>query len=177
MSQQQDGTRRVLFSGRYVRLMDDESWEYAERVGASGVVAIVPLHEDRIILTEQFRRAVSANVIDLPAGLAGDAGSSPAERLETAARRELFEETGYKAATLKQLAVCPSSPGLTSEMVTIFLGTDLESVHGGGGDDSEQITVHAVPLDTIDTWLEAKSKAGILIDPKVYAGLYFASRR
>jgi len=37
----------------------------------------------------------------------------------------------------------------------------------------EDITVHEVPLNEIATWLEAKAKAGVLIDPKVYAGLFF----
>jgi ADP-ribose pyrophosphatase len=40
----------------------------------------------------------------------------------------------------------------------------------------EDITVHEVPLAQVHSWLEAKAKSGVLVDPKVYAGLYFIGR-
>jgi ADP-ribose pyrophosphatase len=49
----------------------------------------------------------------------------------------------------------------------------LRRIGPGGGVASEDITVHEAPLAGIATWLETKAKAGILIDPKVYAGLFF----
>jgi ADP-ribose pyrophosphatase len=70
----------------------------------------------------------------------------------------------------------PSSGGLTSETVTLFHATNLRRVGAGGGVAHEDITVHEVPLSTIDDWLEAKAKVGVLVDPKVYAGLYFIGR-
>ena len=88
----------------------------------------------------------------------------------------MLEETGYEAAQLTLLGACPSSPGLTSEVVTLFLAGGLTRSGPGGGDTSEQITVHEVPLSAVDDWLKAKTQTGVLIDTKVYAGLYFASR-
>jgi len=46
-------------------------------------------------------------------------------------------------------------------------------VHAGGGVGHENITVHEVPLSEVHDWLAAKASEGLLIEPKVYAGLYF----
>jgi ADP-ribose pyrophosphatase len=70
----------------------------------------------------------------------------------------------------------PASSGLTSEVVTLLLASNLKRVHAGGGVGHENITVHEVPLNEVHDWLAAKSSAGLLIEPKVYAGLYFIGR-
>jgi ADP-ribose pyrophosphatase len=167
------GKRVVLAAGRFLRLVRGEGWEFVERVRATGVVAIVAVTSDgELILTEQFRRSLSGRVIDLPAGLAGDGPRT--EELATAARRELIEETGYDARRLTLLAQAPTSPGLTTEVVSFFRATGLKKVAAGGGVEGEQITIHAVQLDRMDAWLRRRSRAGIQIDCKVFAGLYFA---
>ncbi len=118
---------RVLGAGRWLRLVDVDGWEFVERVKATGVVAIVAVTPAcELILTEQFRRSVNRRVIDLPAGLSGDGPES--EELVTAARRELIEETGYEARRLKLLAHAPTSPGLTTEVVTFFRAAGLKKV-------------------------------------------------
>jgi ADP-ribose pyrophosphatase len=57
--------------------------------------------------------------------------------------------------------------------VTIFRAFDLQRIGKGGGVGHEDITVHEIPLADVEKWLEAKAKTGVLIDPKVYAGLFF----
>jgi ADP-ribose pyrophosphatase len=167
------GKRVVLAAGRFLRLVRADGWEFVERVRATGVVAMVAVTADgELILTEQFRRSVAGQVIDLPAGLAGDGPGT--EDLITAARRELIEETGYDARRLTLLAQAPTSPGLTTEVVSFFRATGLKKVAAGGGVEGEQITIHAVKLDRIDAWLRRRSRAGIQIDCKVFAGLHFA---
>jgi ADP-ribose pyrophosphatase len=123
--------------------------------------------------TDQFRPAVGKFVIDLPAGLSGDIKGQEDEGHAVSALRELFEETGFVAETLKHLADCPSSPGLTSEVVSYFLAHQVTRVTEGGGVESEQIRVQTPKLRTIKKWLAEQVAAGKLIDPKVYAGLYF----
>ena len=86
------------------------------------------------------------------------------------------EETGYQAATIKVLTSGPPSAGLTPEMVTFFLASNLTRVDGGGGDASENIVVHKVPLADVPKWLESRRRQKCLVDPKVYAGLYFAQQ-
>jgi ADP-ribose pyrophosphatase len=111
-------------------------------------------------------------VIELPAGLAGDVPGEEDEALEAAARRELLEETGYQAKEMVRLFHGPPSAGITSEELTFFLAEGVERVAAGGGDPSEDITVHAVPLDTVADWLEEQARLGKRVDVKVYAGLH-----
>ncbi|HUG94498.1 MAG TPA: NUDIX hydrolase [Planctomycetaceae bacterium] len=153
--------------------MSADGWEYAERIGSTGVVVVIPVTEDgTVLLTEQFRAPVGRRVIDWPAGLAGDVAGEESESLANAARRELLEEVGGKARRLVRLAECPTSPGMTAEIVTLFHAADVKRVSVGGGEGSEDIEIHEVPLAGIDGWLRRKARSGRLIDPKVYAGLY-----
>ena len=71
----------------------------------------------------------------------------------------------------------PSSAGLATEVYAMFLARDARRVAAGGGDDKEDITVHVVPLAEAADWLSARCRAGLMVDPKVYAGLYFAEKR
>ena len=168
---------RVLGAGQYVRLVCRDGWEYVERVNVNGVVAILAItDDDKVVLTEQFRKPLDRRVIDLPAGLAGDGHGQEDEDLVTAAQRELVEETGYKAQDMLYLTHGPSSAGLTDEVITFFRATGLRKVGPGGGDKSEDIVVHEVPLVGIDEWLKRIADRGVSIDPKIYAALYFAVR-
>ncbi len=163
---------RILAEGKYLRLVARGHWEYAERTSATGAVTIVALTDDRrLVLVEQFRIPLSASVIELPAGLAGDIAAEGDLSLEESARRELLEETGYDALEMQYLMSGPTSAGLSNEVVTFFHATGLKRLHAGGGDEHERITVHEPLLDHIDDWLAEQSQAGLLIDPKIFAGI------
>lgn len=163
-----------LAQGRYLSLVKKGRWEYAHRHGALGAACIVALTAaGELVLVEQYRVPLGRACIELPAGLAGDDGA--AEALETAARRELLEETGFAAALWRYVAAPASSAGLTDEAPAIFLATGLTRVHAGGGDGDEAITVHLVPLDTLADWLADKAAQGFAIDIKVYAAPWLIS--
>ena len=99
-----------VYVGHFLSVAKRGNWEYATRTRATGVVAVVALHDDgRLVLVEQYRWPVDARVIELPAGLAGDDDDS--ESLLAAARRELVEETGYVAEEWSRLNTTYSSPG------------------------------------------------------------------
>ncbi|KAA9130947.1 NUDIX hydrolase [Marinihelvus fidelis] len=165
------------FHGRYLALDERGSWEYATRVNAHAVAVIVPVTEaNELVLVEQFRVPVQCRTIELPAGLVGD-GADPDEPLEPAAHRELLEETGFRAATMQRFLDCPSSAGMTDEAITFFLATGLTRVAEGGGDETEDITVHVVPLEDMDEWLAARLRQGLMLDPKLYAALYWLGDR
>jgi ADP-ribose pyrophosphatase len=165
------------FQGRFLSLVSKNGWEFASRVGSTGVVAIIACtDDDEILLVEQFRPPVGRNVIEIPAGLAGDVTGSEFEAFETAARRELLEETGYSAASMRELQTGPSSAGLTDELITFFEATGLTKEHAGGGDDSEVITVHKIPRTDLRDWLAEQSAAGKLIDPKIAAALWMSGK-
>jgi ADP-ribose pyrophosphatase len=114
--------------------------------------------------------------MELPAGLVGDTGDR-GESLEAAAQRELIEETGYRAGYFDELLTCPSTPGMSDEIVSIFFAGGLELVGPGGGNGDESITVHRVRLENASEWLKARMAEGIMVDPKIYAGLFWAGSR
>jgi ADP-ribose pyrophosphatase len=167
--------KKTEFEGKHVFIFTRDGWEFVERKSAKEAVAVVAATDDgKIVLTEQYRRAVDRQVIDLPAGLIGDEDDSDAA---ATAKKELEEETGYRCRAVERLAGGPSSPGITSEMVHLYRATGLTREGAGGGVGGEEITVHAVPLRDAAQWLRAKEKDGVLIDLKVWSGLYFLSTR
>ena len=166
----------IHYAGCYLSLLERDGWEFVSRSNASGVVKLVAVTpESEIVLVEQYRKPVDAAVIELPAGLVGDHGN-PEETLFEAARRELEEETGYAAEHLDLLMTCPSSAGISDEVVSFVLATGLRRVGPGGGDDSESIEVLRVPLAQAGDWLAAQLAAGRLLDARIYAALYWLQR-
>lgn len=166
----------ILYDGRYIQMVARSGWEYVRRKNTSGVVIIVALTpDDELILVEQYRVPVGASVIELPAGLAGDVSGREGEALAEAASRELEEETGFRAGAFEELTAGPVSSGLSSETVTFFRARDLTRVGAGGGDESESIVVHLVPLEEVPAWLAERRRQGRLVDPKVYSALFFAA--
>src|SRR5690349_16279251 len=103
----------TLFKGKFLALVKEGRWEYAERVGATGaaiILAVTP--EEKILLVEQYRIPVHATTVELPAGITGDSGENESDA--EAAKRELLEETGWQAGKIEELTTGPASSGLTS---------------------------------------------------------------
>jgi ADP-ribose pyrophosphatase len=171
-------SKTVLVKGEFLSLIREAHWEYAERVNASGAAIIVAVTDDqKIVLVEQYRIPCGARTIEMPAGISGDGPDAKGEALAETARRELLEETGYAAASMELLMTGAASSGLSSELVTLFLAKGLSREGPGGGHAGEGITVHEVPLCGAHEWLAEKAHASFLVDPKIYAGLYFISRQ
>jgi len=176
-SKEPRGHRRVIAEGRYLRLVAESGWEWAERVNTSGAVIVVAVTQEReLVLIEQYRIPLGARVIELPAGLTGDTQATAHEAMADAARRELLEETGFEADEMELLVEGPSSAGLANEVYALFLARGVRRVGPGGGDEREDIQVHVVPLAEADAWLRERIRQRIVVDPRVYAGLYFAKQ-
>jgi ADP-ribose pyrophosphatase len=164
----------VLAEGRFARLMSYNGWEWVERTNTAAAAVIVAITEQgQLVMVEQYRIPLGCRVIELPAGLVGDLAENKQENLVDAARRELLEETGYEADHIDYLLDGPSSSGLTSEVFTLLLARNVKRVGAGGGDSTEDIQVHVMPLDQVPGWLDSKRREGFMISPKIYMGLYF----
>lgn len=140
--------RLVTVRDDIVRLPDGElvTREVVEHPGA---VAIVALDDrDRVLMIRQYRHPASATLWEIPAGLRDVDG----EPLVETARRELLEETGYRASNWQVLADYLSSPGISTERLRVFLATGLSVVPAEEREyvpahEEAYLTVAWVPLD------------------------------
>jgi len=170
MAAENDST--TVYMGRHLSMLRRGKWEFATRNTKRPAVGIVAITDaGNVVLVEQYRPPVDQRVVELPAGLSGDIAGAEDEVLLEAAKRELLEETGYAAEEWTELGSGYSSPGLTDEEITLFLAKGLQKQATGGGVDSEDITIHEVPLQNVLEWLQ---KHNLQFDLKLLAGLYAA---
>jgi ADP-ribose pyrophosphatase len=163
---------KVVYEGKYQRMVVRGTWEYSERVHAGGlaviIIAVTP--QDEVLFVEQFRVPLQARTIEMPAGLVGDIEAG--ESIEASATRELEEETGWTAEHAEVLMIGPTSSGASNEKIAFVRATGLRKIGEGGGDASEDIVVHAVPRQRAAAWLVEKMQEGYEMDAKLWAGLW-----
>lgn len=140
-----------------------------EVVRHPGAVLVLPVLPDgRLVLIRNRRIAIGDWLYEFPAGTIDRPGEDPAD----CARRELIEETGYRAERLDPLAVFYTTPGLTDETMHAYIATGLTPV-GQALEDDEQIEVHPTPVDRVLAMLDS----GQLKDAKSMLALLLALRR
>ena len=120
--------------------------EVVEHPGAVGVLALD--ESRRVLMIRQYRHPVGRLLWELPAGLRDVAG----EPLLQTARRELLEETGYRAARWNVLVDYFSSPGIITERLRVFLARGLDLVPEAERDfvpenEEAHLLVDWVPLE------------------------------
>lgn len=154
-----------MWRGKYVTAIKDGRWEYVERTGRVTAAVILAEHEGQVVLVEQPRVPTGRRCLELPAGLIGDVGER--DDVETAARRELEEETGFRAERIELLGEFYSAPGILAESFTLVRASGLTRVGPGGGVDGEDIVTHLVPRNEIAAFVAAKRAEGVGVDAKV----------
>ena len=159
---------RRIYEGRLINLRVDtvrlENGRLTRReiIEHPGAVAVVALDEDdNVILVRQFRRPVEKELLEIPAGIL-EAGEEPI----ACARRELKEETGYRAECLERIGGLYPSPGFCTEHIHLYLATGLKKGLSAPEDD-EDIEVTRIPLSDIPTLVSQ----GEICDGKTIAGL------
>lgn len=164
--------RAWLFRVERLQLLDPADHPF-ERVVIRhpGAVTIVPVHEDgSVTLVRQYRAAVDAMVLEIPAGTRDKEGES----LEATARRELAEEAGLEATHWELLIGTWNTPGVSDQHTTIFLATGLTPCPARpDGVEEGYMTVETVRL----TDLDALVADGTLKDETTVLGLYLARAR
>lgn len=158
----------ILFQSKLYRI--EKTWQTGrsgkqlERhvIVHPGAVGVLPILDDgRVVLVKQYRVAIDDYLIELPAGTL-----EPGEEPIVTAQRELIEETGYTAGTIKPLITFYTSPGILREQLHLFVATEL--VPGETAlEDGEDIELH------ISTWAEIREMIarGEITDGKTLIGL------
>lgn len=169
--------RREIWNGRIVRLSLDTvrfpdgqvgELEFIRHRGAAAVIPFLdsPGSEDpRIVVLRQYRYAAGGVITEIPAGIIDPDDPD----WETCARRELEEETGYRAGDLRYLGRIHTTPGFTDEIIHLFAAADLEAGQGAL-DDDEYLEVGEERMSAILDGI----RDGHVTDAKTVAALLFA---
>jgi len=160
---------RKIYSGRVVALRIDRVMlpsgrkSIREVVEHRGAVAAIPVKGDKIILIRQYRYPVDEVIYEIPAGTR-EKNETPDETMA----RELEEEIGYRAGKLTHLFTFYSTPGFTTEKISIYLAEELEPVERRPEHD-ENIEVVEVEKERIPEMI----KNGEIRDGKTIAALCY----
>jgi len=170
-----------VYRGRYLTVRVDTieraDGSRAERdiVGHPGAVAVVAIDaQGRVALVRQWRTAAGRSLLEIPAGTLDVDTHGRVEDPDLAARRELEEETGLRARTWRHLTSFWTAPGFATELMHLYLATDLEVAGDGrlAPEDDERLTVELMPLEGAVEAIEQ----GAIADAKSMVGLLWVSR-
>jgi NTP pyrophosphohydrolases including oxidative damage repair enzymes len=139
-----------------------------------GVCMVAIDDQDRVLLVRQWRHAIGGPLLEIPAGTLDREDDGSVEHHALAAARELEEETGSRAGTWRYLGGFYTAPGFTSELMHLYLATDLTSSHEGGlqPDEDERLELRPIPFAEA----VAMAERGEIRDAKSIVGLLWVAR-
>jgi ADP-ribose pyrophosphatase len=129
-----------------VRLPNGET-STREIVRHPGAVCVLALLDDKMLVVEQYRKALGRSLVEIPAGKL-EPGEDPLE----AAKRELEEETGYRCDSLRLVSSFYTSPGFADELLHLYVAENL--VKGTVKlDEDEFLECEAISLDQAKAYM------------------------
>lgn len=157
-----------VFNGRVVSLQIDTvelpNGQTATRevMKHPGAVAVLALHNGKLLLVDQYRQAMGRTELEIPAGKL-EKGEEPL----AAAARELEEETGYRCADLRHLHSFYTSPGFCDEIIHLYLA---ENITAGtvSPDEDEFLDLYEVTLEEAQAYIAD----GRIADAKTLLAVY-----
>ena len=159
---------RRVYEGRLIKVRVDEIEmesgrkairEVVEHHRAVGILALTD--RDTLLLVRQFRYAAAEETLEICAGLVEEG-----ENLEAAASREMQEELECRPGSLREIGSFYASPGFCTELLTLFLATDL-TASALPQDEDEDVATVEVPCGDIPDMLAR----GAFRDSKTFAAL------
>ncbi len=138
--------RTVFVDGEHPRGMTKQ-FSVIECVDWVNVIALTP--DERVVLIRQYRVGTQKVVLEIPGGMV-----DPGEDAQTAAARELVEETGFTAREWQHLGSTAPNPAIQNNALHTFLALDAERTHDQRLEGSEVVTVETVPLGEVTELLK-----------------------
>ncbi|ELJ9295486.1 NUDIX hydrolase [Staphylococcus pseudintermedius] len=151
-------SKESIYKGKIIEVekhkvsLPNNDTAYREVVKHNGAVAICALTPDQqVILVKQYRKALEQELLEIPAGKL-----EPGEDRESAAMRELEEETGYKAKKLTLIGEVYGTPGFSNEKISVYFADNL--VEGKVNlDEDEFVEKVLYSLDDVKKAVEART--------------------
>ncbi|EHA6094417.1 NUDIX hydrolase [Staphylococcus pseudintermedius] len=151
-------SKESIYKGKIIEVekhkvsLPNNETAYREVVKHNGAVAICALTLDQqVILVKQYRKALEQELLEIPAGKL-----EPGEDRESAAMRELEEETGYKAKKLTLIGEVYGTPGFSNEKISVYFADNL--VEGKVNlDEDEFVEKVLYSLDDVKKAVEART--------------------
>jgi len=165
---------REVYSGKIIKVHVDTVQQASGRttirevvLHPGGVTAVPVLDDGRLLLIRQFRYPIGKYILELPAGKL-DSGQSPTDTIA----REIEEETGHKAGSLSYECAFYTSPGISDELIHLFLARNLMPCPQRL-EEGEHITVEAYTLEEC----LRKIGNGEIADAKTILGILWYQRK
>lgn len=168
---------RLTYQGRKYKIRIDHlqlpngkegEYEYIVHPGAAMVVPVTT--EGKLVMIKQYRFAVQRYLVEFPAGTL-----EPDEDPETTIKREIEEETGYRAHSWQKLGAFFLCPGYSDEVIHVYLAKDLERLaEQPPGDEDEDITVQLYDRSQIEDLIHADTDSPTLVDSKSITAWHMA---
>ncbi|WP_071515861.1 NUDIX hydrolase [Geitlerinema sp. PCC 9228] len=164
---------RLSYQGRKFRFVVEKlrlpkgtqaEFEYIKHPG--GALCVPVTNDGKLILVRQYRFSVCDRLLEFPAGTV-----EPHEDPEATIRREIEEETGYRAHQWQKLGEFSLAPGYSSEMIYAFLAKDLEPLDTPPEQDVDE-DIEVVTLSAEE--LKAAILAGEPVDSKSISSFFLA---
>ncbi len=163
--------RKVVYNGKvFNTIVDDVEYEsgnrsireVADHSGGAVIFAVFP--DKKVILIKQHRYPIDKFIYELPAGKL-----NPNENPIDCAKRELEEETGYRANKWKKLTAIYTTPGFCNEQLHIFMAEDLYPAENGRNLEEGELTmtVEIHPLQKVMEMVENQE----IVDGKTICGI------
>ena len=163
--------RKIAYSSEIFKVEEynDRKRPYKKfyRILSPDSVAILPIRAGKVLLERQYRYSIGRYLYEAPAGYI-----NKGEKPSTAARRELAEETGYVAGSIKFLFKAYVAPGSKTETCHYFSAEGIKSNEGTNFDENEIITSEWVGIDKALKMI----KEGRIIDLKTIAVILYHLR-
>lgn len=169
--------RNIIYSGKvFNTIVDDVEYEsgnrsireVAEHPGGAVIFAVFP--DKKVILIKQHRYPIDKFIYELPAGKL-----NPNEDPLDCAKRELEEETGYKANKWQKLTTIYTTPGFCSEQLHIYMAQDLYPAENGRNLEEGELTMtlEILPLEKVIEMIKNQE----IVDGKTISGVMVGKMR